>query len=135
MLPAGSSALDFAFAIHSAIGAKTIGAKVNHKLVPISHKLSSGDQIEIITSNKQTPSEDWLKFVVTAKAKNKVKEALKEEKKKVADEGKYTLQRKLEGMGVTMYQGNIEAIAQFYKLQSNLELFYQIAIKTSTSGN
>ncbi|MCH5683188.1 TGS domain-containing protein [Niabella sp. W65] len=82
MLPAGSSALDFAFAIHSAIGAKTIGAKVNHKLVPISHKLSSGDQIEIITSNKQTPSEDWLKFVVTAKAKNKVKEALKEEKRK-----------------------------------------------------
>lgn len=129
MLPAGSSALDFAFAIHSAIGAKTIGAKVNHKLVPLSHKLSSGDQIEIITSNKQTPSEDWLKFVVTAKAKNKVKEALKEEKKKVADEGKYTLQRKFEGMGVTMYQGNIEAIAQFYKLHSNLELFYQIAIK------
>ncbi|MCH5716969.1 ACT domain-containing protein [Niabella hibiscisoli] len=97
--------------------------------MPISHKLSSGDQIEIITSNKQTPSEDWLKFVVTAKAKNKVKEALKEEKKKVADEGKYTLQRKFEGMGVTMYQGNIETIAQFYKLQSNLELFYQIAIK------
>lgn len=129
MLPAGSSALDFAFAIHSAVGAKTIGAKVNHKLVPISHKLSSGDQIEIITSNKQTPSEDWLKFVITAKAKNKVKEALKEEKKKVADEGKYTLQRKLEGMGVTMYQGNIEAIAQYYKLNSNLDLFYQIAIK------
>ena len=129
MLPAGSSALDFAFSIHSAIGVKTIGAKVNHKLVPISHKLSSGDQIEIITSNKQKPSEDWLKFVVTAKAKAKVKEALKEEKKQVADEGKYTLQRKLEGMGVTMYQGNIEAIAHFYKLNSNLELFYQIAIK------
>ncbi|MGC4232382.1 MAG: bifunctional (p)ppGpp synthetase/guanosine-3',5'-bis(diphosphate) 3'-pyrophosphohydrolase [Niabella sp.] len=129
MLPAGSSALDFAFAIHSAIGAKTIGAKVNHKLVPLSHKLSSGDQIEIITSNKQTPSEDWLKFVITPKAKNKVKDALKEEKKKVADEGKYTLRRKLEGMGVTMYQGNIEAIAQFYKLNSNLDLFYQIAIK------
>ncbi|WP_346237858.1 RelA/SpoT family protein [Niabella insulamsoli] len=129
MLPSGSSALDFAFSIHSAIGVKTIGAKVNHKLVPISHKLSSGDQVEIITSNKQNPSEDWLKFVVTAKAKAKVKEALKEEKKKVADEGKYTLQRKLEGMGVTMYQGNIEAVAQFYKLHSNLELFYQIAIK------
>ena len=128
MLPAGSGALDFAFAIHSAIGAKTIGA-INHKLVPISHKLTSGDQIEIITSNKQTPSEDWLKFVITAKAKNKVKEALKEEKRKVADEGKYTLQRKLEGMGVTMYQGNIEAVAQFYKLNSNLDLFYQIAVK------
>ncbi len=128
-LPVGSSALDFAFSIHTAIGAKTIGAKVNHKLVPISHKLSSGDQIEIITSNKQTPSEDWLKFVVTAKAKAKVKDALKEEKKKVADEGKYTLQRKLEGLGVPMQQGNIETVVQFYKLHSNLELFYQIAIK------
>ncbi|MCH5596608.1 TGS domain-containing protein [Niabella ginsengisoli] len=83
MLPAGSSALDFAFSIHSAIGAKTIGAKVNHKLVPISHKLSSGDQIEIITSNKQKPSEDWLKFVVTAKAKTKIKDALKEEKNRL----------------------------------------------------
>lgn len=70
-----------------------------------------------------------MKFVVTAKAKAKIKDSLKEEKKKVADEGKYTLQRKLEGLGVTMYQGNIEAIAQFYKLNSNLELFYQIAIK------
>lgn len=82
MLPVGSTALDFAFSIHTAIGSKTIGAKVNHKLVPISYKLKSGDQIEIITSNKQTPSEDWLSFVVTAKAKNKVKEALKEEKRK-----------------------------------------------------
>jgi len=69
MLPVGSTALDFAFSIHSAIGVKTIGAKVNHKLVPISHKLQSGDQVEIITSNKQKPSEDWLNLVVTAKAK------------------------------------------------------------------
>ncbi len=129
MLPAGSTALDFSFSIHTAVGAKTIGAKINHKLVPISHKLSSGDQIEIITSNKQTPSEDWLKFVITQKAKNKVKEALKEEKKKVAEEGKYTLHRKLEGLGVNLHQGNIEIITQFYKLNSNLELFYQIAIK------
>lgn len=129
MLPAGSSALDFAFAIHSAIGAKTIGAKVNHKLVPISYKLSSGDQVEIITSNKQSPSEDWLKFVITAKAKNKIKEALKEEKRKIGEEGKYTLHRKLEAMGVPMYPGNVETIAQYYKLNSNLELYYQIAIK------
>jgi len=69
MLPIGSTALDFAFAIHSAIGIKTIGAKLNHKLVPISHKLRSGDQVEIITSNKQKPNEDWLGFVVTSKAK------------------------------------------------------------------
>jgi len=129
MLPVDSTALDFAFSIHSAIGVKTIGAKVNHKLVPISHKLRSGDQVEIITSSKQQPSEDWLSFVVTAKARGRIKDALKEEKKKVADEGKYTLQRKLEGVGASMQQPNIDELVQHYKLSSNLELFYQIAIK------
>ena len=82
------------------VGGKCIGAKVNHKLVPISHKLRSGDQVEIITSNKQKPTEDWLNFVVTAKARRKIKDALKEEKERVADEGKYIVQRKLEGLGV-----------------------------------
>ena len=129
MLPVGSTALDFAFAIHSAIGVKTIGAKVNHKLVPISHKLRSGDQVEIITSNKQKPSEDWLGFVVTAKARGRIKDALKEEKRKVADDGKYTLQRRLEGIGAAMTQHNIDELVQWYKLPSNLELFFQIAIK------
>jgi GTP pyrophosphokinase len=129
MLPVGSTALDFAFAIHSAIGVKTIGAKVNHKLVPISHKLRSGDQIEIITSNKQKPSEDWLGFVVTAKARGRIKDALKEEKKQISDEGKYTVQRKLEGMGAVMNQHNIDELVQWYKLPSNIDLFYQVAIK------
>jgi len=129
MLPIGSTALDFAFAIHSAIGVKTIGAKVNHKLVPISHKLQSGDQVEIITSNKQKPSEDWLGFVVTSKAKGRIRDALKEEKKAVADEGKYTLQRKLEGIGVPMSQHNIDELVQWYKLSSNLDLFYLVAVK------
>lgn len=129
MLPISSTALDFAFAIHSAIGVKTIGAKVNHKLVPISHKLQSGDQVEIITSNKQKPSEDWLGFVVTSKAKGRIRDALKEEKKAVADEGKYTLQRKLEGVGVPMSQHNIDELVQWYKLSSNLDLFYQVAVK------
>jgi guanosine-3',5'-bis(diphosphate) 3'-pyrophosphohydrolase len=129
MLPVGSTALDFGFAIHSAIGVKTIGAKVNHKLVPISHKLRSGDQVEIITSNKQKPSEDWLSFVVTAKARGRIKDALKEEKKKVADEGKYTVQRKLEGAGASFNQHNIDELVQFYKLASHLELFYQVAVK------
>jgi GTP pyrophosphokinase len=129
MLPVGSTALDFAFAIHSAIGVKTIGAKVNHKLVPISHKLRSGDQVEIITSNKQKPSEDWLNFVVTAKAKGRIKDALKEEKRKVADEGKYTVQRKLEGMGAALSQHNIDELVHFYKLPSHLDLFYQVAVK------
>ena len=129
MLPVGSTALDFAFAIHSAIGVKTIGAKVNHKLVPISHKLRSGDQVEIITSNKQKPSEDWLTFVVTAKARGRIKDALKEEKKKIADEGKYTVQRKLEGIGATLNQHNIDELVHWYKLQSHLDLFYQVAVK------
>ncbi|HEX7904762.1 MAG TPA: RelA/SpoT family protein [Chitinophagaceae bacterium] len=129
MLPIGSTALDFGFAIHSAIGVKTIGAKVNHKLVPISHKLRSGDQVEIITSNKQKPSEDWLGFVVTAKARGRIKDALKEEKRKVADEGKYTVQRKLEAIGASMNQHNIDELVQWYKLTSHLELFYQVAVK------
>jgi GTP pyrophosphokinase len=130
MMPLGSTALDFAFAIHSAIGTKCIGAKVNHKLVPISHKLRSGDQIEIITSNKQKPSEDWLNFVVTAKAKNKIKDALKEEKRKVAEDGKYTLQKKFEGMNATYSPHNIEVLTNFYKLQSSLDLFYRIATRS-----
>lgn len=129
MLPVGSTALDFAFAIHSAIGVKTIGAKVNHKLVPISHKLHSGDQVEIITSNKQKASEDWLGFVVTSKAKGRIRDALKEEKRKVADEGKYAVQRKLEGMGASMSQHNIDELVHWYKLGSNLDLFYQVSVK------
>jgi guanosine-3',5'-bis(diphosphate) 3'-pyrophosphohydrolase len=129
MLPTGSTALDFAFSIHSAIGSKCIGAKVHHKLVPISHKLRSGDQIEIITSNKQKPSEDWLSFVVTAKAKSKIKDALREEKRKVAEDGKYTLQRKVESMGAAYNQYNIDELVQFYKLPSPLDLHYKIATR------
>jgi GTP pyrophosphokinase len=129
MLPVGSTALDFAFAIHSAIGVKCIGAKLNHKLVPISQKLRSGDQVEIITSNKQKPSEDWLTFVVTAKAKSKIKDALKEEKRKIAEEGKYTLQKKLEGLGAAFSQHNIDELVNWYKLGSPLDLFYQVSIK------
>ena len=129
MLPVGSTALDFAFAIHSAIGAKTIGAKVNHKLVPISHKLHSGDQVEIITSNKQKASEDWLKFVVTSKAKGRIRDSLKEEKRLVADEGKYALQRKLEGIDAQFSQQNLDELMQWYKQPSHVDLFYQVAIK------
>ncbi|MFN6259457.1 MAG: RelA/SpoT family protein [Bacteroidota bacterium] len=130
MLPVGSTALDFAFSIHSAIGVKTIGAKVNHKLVPISHKLQSGDQVEIITSNKQKASEDWLGFVVTSKAKGRIRDALKEDKRKIADEGKYMLQRKLEGMGASLSQHNLDELMQWYKIGSSLDLLYQIAVKT-----
>ena len=86
--------------------------------MPISHKLRSGDQVEIITSNKQKPTEDWLNFVVTAKAQTKIKDALKEEKRTIAEEGKYTLQRKLEGMGAAFNQHNIDELVAYYKLNS-----------------
>jgi GTP pyrophosphokinase len=129
MLPTNSSALDFAFYIHTAIGSKCIGAKVNHKLVPIGHTLRSGDQIEIITSNKQKPTEDWLNMVMTAKAKNSIKDALREEKKSIAEEGKYTLQRKLEGLGAAYSPYNIDQLVVYYKLSSHLDLHYNIATK------
>ena len=129
MLPIGASALDFAFAVHTAVGVKCIGAKVNHKLVPISYKLRSGDQIEIITSAKQKPNSEWLNFVVTPKAKSKIKDSLKEERRTVADEGKYILQRKLDGIGAAMNFANMEELATFYKLSSPLDLMYDIAVK------
>ena len=129
MLPIGASALDFAFAVHSAVGIKCIGAKVNHKLVPIGHKLRSGDQIEIITSAKQKPNSEWLNFVVTTKAKAKIKDSLREEKRTVAEDGKYILQRKLDGIGAVMNHPNMEELATFYKLSSPLDLLYDIALK------
>jgi GTP pyrophosphokinase len=129
MLPVGATALDFAFSVHTAVGSKTIGAKVNHKLVPIAYKLKSGDQIEIITSAKQKPNSEWLNFVVTSKAKNKIKDTLKEEKRKIADEGKYILQRKLEGMGAAMHTSNLEELTNFYKTGSSLDLLFEIATK------
>jgi len=129
MLPIGGTALDFAFSVHTAVGSKCIGAKVNHKLVPISYKLRSGDQIEIITSAKQKPNNEWLKFVITSKARNKIKDSLKEEKRQIAETGKYNLERKLSSMGLPMSQHNVEEITNFYKTGSSLDLFYDIAIK------
>jgi GTP pyrophosphokinase len=129
MLPSGASALDFAFAVHTAVGEKCIGAKVNHKLVPIGHILRSGDQVEIITSSKQKPKAEWLKMVVTTKAKSKIKDSLKEEKRAIAEEGKSILKKKLDGMDVPLNQSNLDEITAFYKLNSSLDLFYDIAIK------
>lgn len=129
MLPVGATALDFAFMVHSAVGSKCIGAKVNHKLVPIGHKLRSGDQIEIITSAKQKPNSEWLHMVVTSKAKQKIKDSLKDEKRKVADDGRYILQKKLEAIGGVITQHNLEELAAFYKVHSSLDLLYDIAIK------
>ncbi len=129
MLPVGATALDFAFGVHTAVGSKCIGAKVNHKLVPISYKLKSGDQIEIITSAKQKPNSEWLNFVVTSKAKGKIKDTLKEEKRAIADDGKYILQKKLEGIGAANSVANLEELCQFYKISSTLDLWFDIATK------
>ena len=126
-LPINATALDFAFEIHTDIGASCIGAKVNHKLVPLSHKLQNGDQVEIITSSKQTPKEDWLSFVVTAKAKSKIKSALKEEKRKIAEDGKEILERKLKSLKITYNSDNLYKLTYFFKLPSTLDMFYNVA--------
>jgi len=126
-LPSNSTTLDFAFDIHSDLGSKCIGAKVNHRLVPLSHKLRSGDQIEILTSNKQTPKEDWLNFVVTAKAKSKIKAALKEEKKRLAEDGKEILLRKFRQLKIDFSSDNINELLAYYKIPSPLELYYRIS--------
>ena len=126
-LPIDATALDFAFEIHTDIGISCIGAKVNHKLVPLSQKLQNGDQVEIITSSKQTPKEDWLNFVITAKAKSKIKSALKEEKRKIAEDGKEILERKLKSLKITYNSDNLHKLAYYFKLQSTLDLFFNVA--------
>lgn len=126
-LPIDATALDFAFEIHTDIGASCIGAKVNHKLVPLSYKLQNGDQVEIITSSKQSPKEDWLNIVVTAKAKSKIKSALKEEKRKIAEDGKEILERKLKSLKITYNSDNLYKIAHYFKLHATLDLFYHVA--------
>ena len=126
-LPNGATALDFAFEIHTDIGATCIGAKVNHKLVPLSQELSNGDQVEIITSSKQTPKDDWLNFVVTAKAKSKIKSSLKEEKRRIAEDGKEILERKLKSLKITYNTDNINKIANYFKYPSSQELFFNVA--------
>jgi GTP pyrophosphokinase len=126
-LPLGSTALDFAFDIHSHIGEHCIGAKVNNKLVPLSHKLRSGDQIEILTSKKQSPKEDWLQFVTTAKAKGKIKNALKEEHRKIASEGKEILQRKFRNRDIQFNSDNVQELVKYYRLHEATELYFRIA--------
>ena len=127
-LPINATALDFAFDIHTKVGEKCIGAKVNHKLVPLSYKLKSGDQVEVLTSSKQTPKEDWLGYVVTARAKSKIKNALKEERKKVSEDGREMLERKFNHLKIDFTVQNINELATYFKLPSSQELFYRVAV-------
>ena len=125
-LPNGATALDFAFDIHTDIGAKCIGAKVNQKLVPINHVLKNGDQIEILTSSKQKPNEDWLRFVVTPKAKSKIKELLKEDKRNLVEEGKEILLRKLKQLKIDSNSQMYEQMRAYFNVNSQFELHYRI---------
>ena len=129
-LPQGSSALDFAYAIHTEVGSKTRGARVNSKLVPLSKTLKSGDSIEIITSENAKPTANWLDYVITSRARNKIKASLNEEKKKIAEEGKEILRRKLKHMRINMNEKSIRHLTLYFKVNSSLDLFYRIGLGT-----
>jgi GTP pyrophosphokinase len=125
-LPHGATALDFAFEIHSDVGAKCIGAKVNQRIVPLSYQVRNGDQIEIITSRNQKPHEGWLDIVVTAKAKSKIKASLKEEKRKVSMLGKDYLKLKLDKTKLGFDNNMLSRLAKAFHCKSVIELYYQV---------
>ena len=127
-LPKGSSALDFAFSIHTGLGLKTRGIKVNGKIVPLSHELKSGDQIEIIKSENTKPSANWLDYVITSRAKSKIRSALKEEKKLLAEEGKEILRRKLKQLKIKFDEKSINELGNYFNLKTSLDLFYRVGI-------
>jgi guanosine-3',5'-bis(diphosphate) 3'-pyrophosphohydrolase len=127
VLPTGSTILDFAYDIHTDIGGSCIGGKVNNRLVPLSYQLHSGDQVEIITSSKQKPNEEWLRFVATARAKQKIKSSLKEERKVIASDGKEILERKFKQHNIRFVGDNITVLEKYYKIPGAMELYFQIA--------
>ena len=129
-LPKGATSLDFAFSIHSEIGVKTRGTKVNGKLVPLNHVLNSGDQVEIITSPNQKPTSQWLDYVTTSRAKNKIKNVLNENTKKIAEDGKELLERKLRHLKITLNEQTLNELVNFFKLHTSLDLFYRAGIGT-----
>ena len=127
VLPVGSTILDFAYDIHTDIGDRCIGAKVNNRLVPLSYQLHSGDQLEIITSSKQKPSDEWLRFVVSARAKQKIKSSLNEVRKSIAADGKEILERKLKQFNIRFSHENISFLEKFFGLPSTTEFYFRIA--------
>ena len=126
-LPKGATTLDFAYRVHTHVGSRCIGGKVNHRLVPLSHELSSGDQIEILTSRKQRPKEDWLNFVTTASARAKIRHALREEERAIASDGKDMLRKWMRRHSIDFISANIEAMTRRLKQDSPHELYYRIA--------
>lgn len=129
-LPKGATPLDFAFSIHTEVGLRTRGARVNGKLVPLSTTLNSGDQVEIITSEKAKPNSNWLDYATTARARAKIKSSLKEEKKGIAEEGKAILSRKLRAQKIPFNEKTINELVIFFKLKTSLDLFYRVGVGT-----
>ncbi len=127
VLPHDATILDFAYDIHTEIGSKCIGAKVNNKLVPLSYQLHNGDQVEIITSAKQKPVDEWLKFVTSARAKQKIKTALFEEKKIISFDGKEILQRKLRQFNIKYTPENIAVLEKYFAYASAQDLYFRVA--------
>ncbi len=127
-LPKGATPLDFAFNIHTEVGMRTRGAKVNGKLVPLNTTLHSGDQVEIITSEQAKPNQNWLDYATTARARAKIKSVLREEKKSVAEDGKEILRRKLKSQKISLNEDSINKMVTFFKLKTSLDLFYRVGI-------
>jgi len=125
-LPHGATALDFAFEIHTEIGARCLGAKVNQRLVPLNHILKNGDQVEVLTSKKQKPHQDWLKFVITSKARSKIKDSLKEERKAAAAEGKEIVKRKLRQMKLKLNNETVEQLRAYFDERTVLDFYYKV---------
>ncbi len=129
-LPKGAKPLDFAFSIHTDVGLTTRGARVNNKLVPLSHQLKSGDQVEIITSKNAKPTQNWLEHATTARARSKIKSSLKDEKKAIALDGKELLKRKLRAQKIPFNDKTTRELVKFFKLKTSLDLFYRVGIGT-----
>jgi GTP pyrophosphokinase len=127
-LPKGATPLDFAFSIHTEVGMKTRGAKVNGKLVPLSHSLQSGDQVDILTSDSAKPNANWLDYATTARARSKIKSSLKEEKKAIAEDGKEILRRKLKQLKITLNERAVNELVNYFKLKTSLDLFYRVGV-------
>ncbi|MFT6127492.1 MAG: GTP pyrophosphokinase, partial [Flavobacteriaceae bacterium] len=125
-LAKGATALDFAFHVHTEVGLHTRGTKVNGKLVPLSHLLKSGDQVEIMTSNKAKPSGNWLDYATTGRARSKIKNALKEDEKVIAQDGKVILARKLKSLKITLDEKTINQLVVYFKLKTSLDLYFRI---------
>ena len=129
-LPQGATPVDFAFHIHTEIGMHTRGAKINGKIVPLSYRLKSGDQVEIITSNKAFPNPSWLDYVITSRARSRIRSFLKEDKKQIAEEGKEILRRKLKQLKISFNSKTVEKLLDFFKLKTSLDLYYRVGIGT-----